>query len=81
MTSLMKLAEEGAGIALIPDYLCHSKLKDKNLIRVLSDYYEEGYPVWMLSPHSIQNSAKIKVLTQELKRNMSIHMQRAQTKN
>ncbi|MEZ4815302.1 MAG: substrate binding domain-containing protein [Bdellovibrionota bacterium] len=71
MTSLMKLAEKGAGIALIPSYLCTSKLKDKTLHHVLSDYHEEGYPVWMLSPHSIHNSAKIKVLTTELKQNMA----------
>lgn len=74
MSSLLKLAEEGAGIALVPDYLCAEKLKDKSLTHVLSDYYEEGYPVWMLSPYSVQSNAKIKVLTAELKRNMSLYM-------
>lgn len=81
MTSLMKLAEEGAGIALIPEYLCTDKLNDKTLTRVLSDYHEDGYPIWMLSPHSIQTSAKIKVLTAELKRNMSLYLHGIRSKN
>jgi len=62
MSSLMNLAKEGAGIALVPEYLCQQDLATKKLVHVLPDFFEEGYPVWLLSPHSIQNSAKIKLL-------------------
>lgn len=61
----MNLAMEGAGTALVLEYLWLKNIKDKRLTRVLPNYSEEGYPVGLLSPHSIQSSAKIKLLISE----------------
>ncbi len=75
MSSLLGLARESAGVALVPEYLCRQQISDGSLCAVLPEFSEDGYPAWLLSPHGLQSSARLKVtsmtLYSEIKRLLS----------
>jgi LysR family transcriptional regulator for bpeEF and oprC len=66
MTSLVRMALSGAGVALGPNYLCKNELNDSSLMRVLPDWSNSGFPVSILSPQSTAMSARLKVATEAL---------------
>lgn len=66
MTTLVDLAVAGAGIALVPSYLCEKELKSGRLRRVLADWEGPRFPVWLVSPLGLANSARIKIVTDVL---------------
>jgi LysR family transcriptional regulator, regulator for bpeEF and oprC len=61
MSSLVKTALSGGGIALVPHYLVESELKSGNLVRVLPEWKSPGLPVSLLSPLSSLTSARLKI--------------------
>jgi LysR family transcriptional regulator for bpeEF and oprC len=61
MTSLMRMAISGAGIAFVPHYLCQEYLRTGKLTRVLEDWSGVGLPVSILSPLSSSTSARLKI--------------------
>lgn len=66
MTTLVDLAVAGAGIALVPSYLCEKELKSGRLMRVLGDWEGPRFPVWLVSPLGLANSARMKVISETL---------------
>jgi len=62
MTSLVRLAVGGAGVALVPLYLCREFIEQKKLQRVLPDWEGPRYPVAMVAPLSTGLSARLKVV-------------------
>lgn len=66
MTSLIRAALAGAGIALVPLYLCKSELSSGKLVRVLPNWASPGLPVSMVSPQSLAESARLKVVGEHL---------------
>jgi DNA-binding transcriptional LysR family regulator len=72
MSSLVSLAREGAGVAIVPEYLCRTDIAQGTLRHILPAYYEDEYPVYLVSPFGVQSSARIKMsaelLTQEIKK-------------
>lgn len=66
MSSLVDLAVRGAGIAFVPSYLCEKELRSGRLERVLPDWEGPRFPVWMVSPSGLANSARIKLVSDAL---------------
>ena len=66
MTSLLRMAVAGAGIALIPHYLCEKELNNRELVRVLPDWRGPDLAVSMLSPLASNSSARLKVVSEHL---------------
>lgn len=66
MTSLVHLAVQGAGVALVPDYLCSDELRSGKLERVLPDWSGLTYQASLVSPQGISSSARLKVVSDHL---------------
>jgi LysR family transcriptional regulator for bpeEF and oprC len=66
MTSLMRMAIDGAGIAFIPAYLCREEIERGRLVPVLRAWHGDPFQVSMLSPLSANMSARLRVATERL---------------
>ena len=66
MSSLMSMAVSGAGIALVPHYLCREAIEAGKLQRVLPEYRSPGLTVSMLSPVASSSSARLRITTEKL---------------
>ncbi len=60
------VAQQGLGIACLPDYMIHEAVAEGRLVRVLDDYLEHSGTFWMLWPSSRHASAKLRVLIDHL---------------
>ena len=61
MSSLVQIALSGAGIALVPSYICQNYLEQGELVRVLPGWSNRGWPVSILSPLAPSSSVRLKV--------------------
>jgi LysR family transcriptional regulator for bpeEF and oprC len=61
MTSLVRMAREGAGIGLVPKYLTHEDTRSGALVHVLPDWSQAHYPVSVVSPSASAGSARLKL--------------------
>lgn len=61
MSSLLKAALAGGGIALVPAFLAHPYLKSEKLIRVLPQWISPGMTVSLLSPLPFSSSARLRM--------------------
>ncbi len=61
MTSLLKMAVAGGGVALVPSYLAAEDLRAGRLQRVLPDWSAPGLPVALISPLATSSSARLKI--------------------
>ena len=66
MSSLLALALRGAGIAMVPMFLCRGELAVGRLVRVLPGWTRPGLAVSMVSPLPSSSSARLKVVTDHL---------------
>jgi DNA-binding transcriptional LysR family regulator len=66
MSSLVQLALSGAGIALVPSYICAPYLKRGELVRVLPEWRNAGWPISILSPLAPSASARLKVTVEQI---------------
>ena len=66
MSSLMKMAVLGAGIALVPLYLCQQELNSNNLVRILPDWANLGLSVSFVTPTSAKTSGRLKLIMDSL---------------
>lgn len=66
MTGLIRMAVKGAGIALVPSYLCRKEIESKELVHVLPNWESPGLPVSMVSPLASASSARLKVASDYL---------------
>lgn len=64
MSSLIAMAMEGAGVLLVPSYLCRDHIKKGKLKRVLPYWSYVGYPVHIVSPVSIGETARLKLVSE-----------------
>lgn len=63
MSSILKSAAAGAGIALVPAFLAKPMLDSGDLVRVLPQWTSQGVPVSMLSPLPFSSSARLRTAT------------------
>lgn len=63
MSSLIKSAISGAGVALVPLFLARPWLEEGELVRVLPAWTSIGMPVQMVSPLPFSSSARLRTAT------------------
>ena len=61
MSSLLRAALSGAGVALVPAYLAKAFLESENLVRVLPQWSTSGVTVHLLSPLPFSSSARLRI--------------------
>ncbi len=66
ITSVYKLTLSGAGVSILPTFLCQNDIDTGKLIRVLEDWEYKNVPVSLVSPLSTLNSVRLKVLSDEI---------------
>ena len=66
MSSLLEACKAGAGVLLVPSFVCETDIKIGNLKRVLNEWYNIGLPVNLVSPVSIASTARLKLVSEEL---------------
>lgn len=66
MSSLLNLALQDVGIALIPLFLAKPYLNSGELKRVLPDWKGESLPIFLVSPTSTSESSRLKLIADEL---------------
>ncbi len=66
MVSLLSLAEAGAGLAILPHYLCSEKIQNGTLVRILPDWRGPVYPVSLVSPVGLSSSLRVKTVSDYL---------------
>lgn len=63
MSSLLKAALAGGGLALVPGFLARPYLDTGDLVRVLPKWISPGLPVSLLSPLPFSSSARLRITT------------------
>jgi LysR family transcriptional regulator, regulator for bpeEF and oprC len=66
MTSVLKAALSGAGVAFVPLYLCRSDIEAGRLIRVCPEWSAPGLQVSVVTPAAMSSSARLRVVGDEL---------------
>lgn len=66
MSSLVKLASQGVGIAMVPFFLCRDALDAGKLVRILPDWDGLSFPVSIVSPPGYSNSSRLRLVSDQL---------------
>jgi len=66
ITSVYKLTLSGAGVSILPTFLCQEDINAGRLVRVLQEWEYMEVPVSLVSPLSTINSVRLKVVSNEI---------------
>ncbi len=66
MLSLIGLAGDGSGVALVPLFLCKEELSQGKLVRVLPEWKGNTLPVSIVSPFGTDSSSRLKIISDHL---------------
>lgn len=66
MSSLLRASMTGAGVALVPAFLCRRSVESGELTRVLPQWSATGFPVSLLSPLPFSSSARLRVVSDQI---------------
>lgn len=66
MSSLIQMATRGAGVALVPSFLCRDELSSGQLVRVLPAWSRPGMNVSIVAPLPASASARQKIVIDHL---------------
>ncbi len=66
LTSVYKLTLTGAGVSVLPTFLCQKDIDTGQLVSVLTDWKYSDVPVSLISPLSTIHSARLKVVSEEI---------------
>ncbi|MEH6345055.1 MAG: LysR family transcriptional regulator [Bermanella sp.] len=66
ITSVYKLTLTGAGVSVLPTFLCQKDIDSGQLISVLPDWQYANVPVSLISPLSTIHSVRLKVVSEEI---------------
>jgi LysR family transcriptional regulator, regulator for bpeEF and oprC len=61
MTSLLQMTLAGAGVSLLPSYVCSAQIKSGTLVRLLPEWRSHGIPVSIMTPLAPSSSARLKI--------------------
>jgi len=61
MTSLLRVALGGGGVAMVPHYICRGDIESGKLVRLLPDWSGPGIPASVISPLASSSSARLKI--------------------
>lgn len=70
MSSLLKFANQGIGIGLLPYFLCSKHIESGELLRVLPEWEGLSYPVSIVTPPGNSQSERLKVVVEHLSKVM-----------
>jgi len=71
MSSLLMLARSGAGVALVPHYLCKEYVDSKELVHLLPDWRSPSFTVSIITPLPSNSSYRLKVTVEHLQKSLS----------
>lgn len=77
MTTIMKMAIAGAGVALVPKFLCRPHLDRRELIHVLPEWASPGLPVSIITPLAASSSARLKITTDQIAASLATALSKA----
>ena len=63
ITSVYKLTLAGAGVSILPTFLCQEAIDGGELIEVLTDWQFTDVPVYLVSPLATLHSVRLKVVS------------------
>lgn len=63
ITGVYKLTLAGAGVSILPTFLCQQAIDDGELIKVLEDWQFEDVPVYLVSPMTTLTSVRLKTVS------------------
>lgn len=66
ITSVYKLTLAGAGVSILPTFLCQGAIDSGELESVLTDWHYHDVPVHLVSPFSTSESLRLKVVSDEI---------------
>ncbi|MDR3607637.1 MAG: LysR family transcriptional regulator [Oligoflexia bacterium] len=66
MSTLVAIARHGAGIALVPQFVCDRDLKNGSLIRVLPGWSSARFPVFLVSVAKSEMPARVRIVADAL---------------
>lgn len=66
ITSVYKLTLSGAGVSILPTFLCQKDIDSGALVSVLTDWQYADVPVSLVSPQSTLHSKRLKVVSDEI---------------
>jgi len=66
VTSVYKLTLTGAGVSVLPTFLCQKDIDNGQLVSVLTDWEYPDVPVSLISPLSTIHSSRLKVVSDEI---------------
>ncbi len=66
ITSVYKLTLSGAGVSVLPTFLCQQSIDSGELVQVLEDWQFQKVPVSLISPLSTISSVRLKVVSEEI---------------
>jgi len=66
ITSVYKLTLSGAGVSVLPTFLCQEDIDTGKLVKVLQEWEYMKVPVSLVSPLSTINSVRLKVISDEI---------------
>jgi len=66
MSSLLQVALQGAGILLAPNFICQPEIESGRLVRVLDGWKSVGMPISLVSPVSMLDTARLRIVTETL---------------
>lgn len=66
ITSVYKLTLAGAGVSILPTFLCQDAIDSGELESVLTDWHYYDVPVHLVSPFATSNSMRLKVVSDEI---------------
>lgn len=66
ITSVYKLTLAGAGVSVLPTFLCQEAIDKGDLESVLTDWHYQDVPVHLVSPFSTSLSMRLKVVSDEI---------------
>ncbi len=76
MTSLLKMALCGGGVALIPNYIAQPHLENGDLVRVLPQWESPAIPVSIITPLPSTSSARLKVAVETIETTLKTALKR-----
>jgi DNA-binding transcriptional LysR family regulator len=66
MSSLLEVCLNDGGVLLAPSFICQKAIKDGKLIHVLDEWHNQGPQVSLVSPLSMNSTARLKTVSTEI---------------
>lgn len=66
LSTIVDMCVQGAGVGLVPSYLCEEHFRTGKLVHVFKDWSATSYPVSLVTPLASNSSARLRLVSQRL---------------